>query len=75
MYTPYSLPYIVLRRFFVLVAGVLTFPVMVFTPESSRSRFYSFLYRYWLKNSSKPLWLQDQEQGLENQARNPKDLF
>lgn len=68
MYTPYPQMYIILRRFFVVLVGVIAFPVMVFTSESTRSRFYSYLHRYWLKTSTKPVWLKEQERGS-------KDLF
>lgn len=65
MYTPYPLPYILLRRTFVVLAGVITFPVMIFTSMSTRSRFYSYLHRYWLKTSTKPVWLEESEHGSQ----------
>ncbi|WP_299014724.1 DUF2517 family protein [uncultured Photobacterium sp.] len=63
MYTPFSAPRIILRRSIAILAGVITFPVMVFLPISARSRFYSYLHRFWLKNSDKPVWLQQAELG------------
>lgn len=65
MYTPYPQWYIVLRRTFVVVVGVATFPVMVFTSMSTRSRLYSYLHRYWLKTSTKPVWLEESERGAQ----------
>ncbi|MCW8327567.1 YbfA family protein [Photobacterium sp. SDRW27] len=65
MYTPYPQWYIYLRRTFVVLVGVSTFPVMVFTPNSTRSRLYSYLHRYWLKTSTKPVWLEESERGAQ----------
>ena len=65
MYTRFSLYRIILRRTFVVLAGVLSFPVVVFLPISRRSRFYSYLHRVWLKTSTKPVWLKQTEHGVK----------
>ncbi|BAX52438.1 hypothetical protein PDPE_1-02313 [Photobacterium damselae subsp. piscicida] len=49
MFTPFSIVNIILRRIFVLVAGIVSFPVMACLSHSRRSRFYSYLHRYWVK--------------------------
>ncbi len=63
MYKSFSLVRIFLRRVLVVLVGVLTFPVMIFLPVDKRSRFYSYLHRYWLKISTKPVWLEEVEHG------------
>ena len=68
MYKSFSLVRIFLRRVLVVLVGVLTFPVMIFLPVDKRSRFYSYLHRYWLKISTKPVWLEEVEHG-------PHDLY
>jgi len=65
MYTRFPLYRIILRRSFVVLAGVLSFPVVVFLPISHRSRFYSYLHRVWLKTSTKPVWLKQTEHGVK----------
>jgi len=65
MYKKFSVFRIILRRVFVVLAGVLTFPVMIFFPISKRSRFYSYLHRFWLKTSTKPVWLEESEHGSQ----------
>ncbi|WP_041393960.1 DUF2517 family protein [Photobacterium profundum] len=65
MYKPFSLFKIILRRFFVVLAGLLSLPVVVFLPISTRSRIYSYLHRYWLKTSNKPVWLKQTEHGAK----------
>ncbi|MGF1724166.1 DUF2517 family protein [Photobacterium nomapromontoriensis] len=57
MYTHYSKKYILFRRTMVVFVGVATFPVMFLTPLSLRAKLYSYLHRYWLKTSTKPVWL------------------
>ncbi|WP_087021685.1 DUF2517 family protein [Thaumasiovibrio subtropicus] len=59
MYQVYSLPNIVLRRAFVVLAGVVSFPFVLVT--GNRSKFYSFLHRMWVKTSTKPVWLKQSE--------------
>ncbi|BDR34861.1 TPA: DUF2517 family protein [Photobacterium damselae] len=63
MFTPFSIVNIILRRIFVLVAGIVSFPVMACLSHSRRSRFYSYLHRYWVKTSTKPVWLKLSEHG------------
>ena len=53
MFHPYSLTQIILRRIYVLLVGMLAFPVMLF--RSDRARFYSYLHRIWNKTSTKPV--------------------
>ena len=55
MFHPFSLIQIILRRIYVLLVGILAFPVMLF--RSDRARFYSYLHRIWNKTSTKPVWL------------------
>ena len=59
MFHPFSLTQIILRRIFVLVAGLLAFPVMLFRRD--RARFYSYLHRVWSKTSDKPVWMEQAE--------------
>ncbi|ENY73297.1 YbfA family protein [Aeromonas diversa] len=59
MFQPFTLTRIVLRRCFVLLIGLLAFPVMLFRRD--RARFYSYLHRIWCKTSSKPVWLKQSE--------------
>jgi hypothetical protein len=65
MYKPFSLFKIIIRRFIVVIAGLLSFPVVVFLPISTRSCIYSYLHRYWLKTSNKPVWLKQTEHGAK----------
>ncbi|MEL6117240.1 MULTISPECIES: DUF2517 family protein [Photobacterium] len=65
MFTPLSTQQIIVRRTCVVIAGVLSFPVMVFMPTSVKSRVYSYLHKVWLKTSTKPVWLQHSEQGAQ----------
>ena len=58
-YTAYPWQRIAIRRLFVLVAGVLALPVMLFRPD--RARFYSYLHRVWLKTSDQPVWMAQSE--------------
>ena len=59
MFHPFSLTQIILRRIFVLMAGLLAFPVMLFRRD--RARFYSYLHRVWAKTSEKPVWMDQAE--------------
>ncbi|WWE57670.1 YbfA family protein [Parasalinivibrio latis] len=52
---------IVCRRAFVIIAGGLALPVLLF--PSLRAPLYSRLHRIWLKTSTKPVWLAQTEQG------------
>ena len=61
MFHPFSLTQIILRRIFVLMAGLLAFPVMLFRRD--RARFYSYLHRIWSKTSTEPVWLKMSERG------------
>ncbi|PSV48596.1 DUF2517 family protein [Photobacterium indicum] len=65
MYRSFSLFKIILRRIFVVLAGLLSFPIVIFLPISTRSRIYSYLDRYWLKTSNKPVWLKQTEHGAK----------
>lgn len=60
LYKAYPIYLIVLRRIFVVIAGVLALPVMVFWKD--RARFYSWLHRVWVKTSDKPVWMAQAEQ-------------
>ncbi|OAT18449.1 putative exported protein [Buttiauxella gaviniae ATCC 51604] len=59
LYKDYPLHQVILRRTFVLVAGVLALPVMLFWKD--RARFYSYLHRVWSKTSEKPVWMAQAE--------------
>ena len=59
MFHPFSLTQIILRRIYVLLVGILAFPVMLF--RSDRARFYSYLHRVWAKTSEKPVWMDQAE--------------
>lgn len=59
LYHHYSLPHLILRRTLAVTLGVLALPVMLFYRD--RSRFYSYLHRYWCKTSSQPVWLAQAE--------------
>ncbi|BBR40667.1 membrane protein [Aeromonas veronii] len=61
MFHPFSMTQIILRRIYVLLVGILAFPVMLF--RSDRARFYSYLHRIWNKTSTKPVWLKMSERG------------
>ncbi|WP_267896987.1 MULTISPECIES: DUF2517 family protein [Corallincola] len=50
----YSFPKVVARRMFVLVLGVIAFP---FVFNTKRAQLFSYLHRYWLKTSDKPVWM------------------
>jgi len=55
MFHPYSLTQIILRRIYVLVAGIVFFPFICAFPL--RRRVYSQLHRIWNKTSAEPVWL------------------
>ena len=59
LYKDYPLHQVFLRRTFVVLAGVLALPVMLFWKD--RSRFYSYLHRVWSKTSDKPVWMDQAE--------------
>jgi len=59
LYKDYPLHQVFLRRTFVVLAGVLALPVMLFWKD--RARFYSYLHRVWSKTSEKPVWLAQAE--------------
>jgi len=61
MYCWWAFCQIILRRIYVLLVGILAFPVMLF--RSDRARFYSYLHRIWNKTSTKPVWLKMSERG------------
>lgn len=54
LYKKYLWPVVLLRRVFVIVAGLLALPLMLFWRD--RARFYSYLHRVWVKTSEKPVW-------------------
>lgn len=58
-YHAYPVHRIFLRRSVVLLAVLVTLPVMLF--RTDRARFYSYLHRVWSKTSDKPVWLQQAE--------------
>ncbi|KLV09180.1 hypothetical protein ABT56_03015 [Photobacterium aquae] len=66
MYTLYSPFRILLRRTYVVLVGVVTFPVMIFTPVATRARLYSYLHKVWLKTSTKPVWLTQTEEAARS---------
>ncbi|MDR9890941.1 YbfA family protein [Pseudenterobacter timonensis] len=55
VYKAYPAHVVLLRRAFVLIAGILALPVMLFWKD--RARFYSYLHRVWAKTSDKPVWM------------------
>jgi len=63
-YTPYTMTRILARRAFVIAAGVLALPVMLF--RAARARFYSYLHRVWMKTSDKPVWLPHAEMATQD---------
>ena len=63
-YTPYTMTRILARRAFVLAAGLLALPVMLF--RADRARFYSYLHRVWMKSSDKPVWLAHAEMATQD---------
>ncbi|GAB6260056.1 DUF2517 family protein [Photobacterium sp. CCB-ST2H9] len=65
MFTPLSTQQIILRRTFVVIAGVLSFPILMLMPTSIKSRVYSYLHKVWLKTSTKPVWLKQSEHGVQ----------
>ncbi|KJG03646.1 DUF2517 domain-containing protein [Photobacterium angustum] len=65
MYTQYSKFNITFRRVFVVLAGLLSLPVLLLLPVNKRTRMGSFLHRYWVQTSAQPLWLKKIEQGLK----------
>ncbi|WP_445494312.1 YbfA family protein [Photorhabdus sp. SF281] len=65
-YRKYPRHQILLRRIGAVTVGVLALPVMLF--RCDRARFYSYLYRVWVKTSDKPVWLAQSE--LVAQVRN-----
>lgn len=54
-YRQYPLHQVLFCRVGVVLLGIVAFPIMIFRHD--RSRFYSYLYRMWLKTSDKPVWL------------------
>ncbi|WP_413110550.1 DUF2517 family protein [Thaumasiovibrio sp. DFM-14] len=66
MYQVYPLHNIIMRRCFVVFAGVFSFPVVAVMGK--RSAFYSYLHRMWHKTSNKPVWLKESE-------KNGRELF
>ncbi|MGF1729588.1 DUF2517 family protein [Photobacterium kasasachensis] len=66
MYKSFSQIRIFFRRVLVVLVGVISFPVMIFLSVDKRSRFYSYLHRYWLKTSTKPVWLEESEHGSQD---------
>lgn len=66
MYTPYSLLRILLRRIGVILVGLLALPLMMLLPKPKRASFYSLLHRFWIKTSTKPVWLKASEQGAQH---------
>ena len=65
MYTQYSKFNITFRRVFVVLAGLLSLPVLLLLPVNKRTLMGSFLHRYWVQTSAQPLWLKKIEQGLK----------
>ncbi|EAS64115.1 YbfA family protein [Photobacterium angustum] len=65
MYTQYSKFNITFRRVFVVLAGLLSLPVLLLLPVNKRTRMGSFLHRCWVQTSAQPLWLKKIEQGLK----------
>lgn len=63
-YIHYPAHQVILRRTFVVVAGVLALPVMLFRKE--RARFYSYLHRVWSKTSNKPVWMEQSEKAASD---------
>ncbi|KGM26839.1 YbfA family protein [Photorhabdus akhurstii] len=61
-YREYPWYQVLLRRIGAVTFGILAFPVMLFRRD--RVRFYSYLYRVWVKTSDKPVWLKQSEQVL-----------
>ncbi|WES69831.1 YbfA family protein [Superficieibacter sp. HKU1] len=59
MYKDYSASTVLIRRIFVLLAGIIALPVMLFWKD--RARFYSYLHRIWSKTSEKPVWMDQAE--------------
>ncbi|MDO6705024.1 DUF2517 family protein [Photobacterium sp. 1_MG-2023] len=65
MFTRLSTQQIILRRTFVVIVGVLSFPFLLLMPSSTKARVYSYLHKVWLKTSTKPVWLKHSEQGAQ----------
>ncbi|WP_419237346.1 DUF2517 family protein [Photobacterium leiognathi subsp. mandapamensis] len=65
MYTQYSKFNITFRRIFVVLAGLLSLPVLLLLPVNKRTRLVSFLHRYWTQTSAQPVWLKKIEQGFK----------
>ncbi|OON38932.1 hypothetical protein BTJ39_16360 [Izhakiella australiensis] len=59
LYQSYSPLHIFLRRLTAVTIGVLALPFML--RRRDRARFYSYLHRYWIKTSNKPVWLSQAE--------------
>ncbi len=65
MYTQYSKFNMSFRRIFVVLAGLLSLPVLLLLPVNKRTRLDSFLHRYWTQTSAQPVWLKKIEQGFK----------
>jgi len=59
LYKDYPAHIVFARRAFVVVAGIVALPVMLFWKD--RARFYSYLHRVWAKTSEKPVWMAQAE--------------
>ena len=59
MYQYYSPSVVLIRRSLVVVVGCLAFPFAIW--HAQRARFFSWLHRYWLKTSNKPVWHAESE--------------
>ncbi|MBS9443091.1 YbfA family protein [Photorhabdus heterorhabditis] len=59
VYRKYPWHQVLLRRISAVTLGVLALPIMLFRRD--RTRFYSYLYRVWIKTSDKPVWLAQSE--------------
>lgn len=60
LYKKYPAHVVLMRRAFVVVAGIAALPVMLFWKD--RARFYSYLHRVWSKTSDKPVWMEQAEE-------------
>ncbi|PHM63513.1 YbfA family protein [Xenorhabdus ishibashii] len=67
IYRAYSWHQVLLRRIGAISLGVIALPVMLFRRD--RARFYSYLYKVWLKTSDKPVWLECSEMTLDIRNR------
>ena len=62
MYRLYSPALILIRRLLVVVVVCLAFPFAIW--RADRAKFYSFLHRYWLKNSDQPVWMAENDRSV-----------